>query len=91
MEGSARYGRNEAPFGGEDQARIAATKVVIIGRGGLGSHVAQQHAYLGVADYALVDFDIVTDSSLDRLVGAVDADVAAGTKKSPLPSGRSRR
>jgi molybdopterin-synthase adenylyltransferase len=76
-----RYSRNEALFGADGQAKIAATKVVIIGLGGLGSHVAQQLAYLGVADYGLVDFDIVTDSSLNRLVGAVDADVGAETKK----------
>jgi molybdopterin/thiamine biosynthesis adenylyltransferase len=79
--GGARYSRNEALFGAEGQAKIAVTKVAIIGLGGLGSHVAQQLAYLGAADYALVDFDIVTDSSLNRLVGAVDADLAAQTKK----------
>jgi len=79
--GSARYSRNEALFGADGQAKIAATKIAIIGLGGLGSHVAQQLAYLGVRDYALVDFDIVTESSLNRLVGAVDADVAAETKK----------
>jgi molybdopterin/thiamine biosynthesis adenylyltransferase len=41
----------------------------------------QQLAYLGVGDLAVVDFDIVTDSSLNRLVGAVDADVATESKK----------
>lgn len=76
-----RYSRNEALFGAAGQAKIAATRVVIVGLGGLGSHVAQQVAYLGVADYVLVDFDIVTDSSLNRLVGAADADIAAKTKK----------
>jgi molybdopterin/thiamine biosynthesis adenylyltransferase len=76
-----RYSRNEALFGAEGQRKIAQTKVAIIGLGGLGSHVAQQLAYLGVAEYTLVDFDIVTESSLNRLVGAIDADVAAQTKK----------
>jgi hypothetical protein len=77
----ARYSRNEALFGAEGQAKIAETKVAIVGLGGLGSHVVQQLAYLGVADYALVDFDIVTDSSLNRLVGAVDSDAASKAKK----------
>src|SRR2546423_9747119 len=76
-----RYSRNEVLFGPEGQQRIAATSVTIVGLGGLGSHVAQQLAYVGVADYGLVDFDVVTDSSLNRLVGAQDADVAAATKK----------
>lgn len=79
--GDARYSRNEALFGTEGQTKIATTKVAIVGLGGLGSHVAQQLAYLGVRDYALVDFDIVTESSLNRLIGAVDADAAAETKK----------
>jgi hypothetical protein len=79
--GAERYSRNEGLFGAEGQKRIAATKVAIAGLGGLGSHVAQQLAYLGVVDYGLVDFDTVTASSLNRLVGARDADVAAATKK----------
>jgi molybdopterin-synthase adenylyltransferase len=76
-----RFSRNEALFGAEGQRRIAATTVAIVGLGGLGSHVAQQLAYLGVADYGLVDHDVVTLSSMNRLVGAVDTDVAAETTK----------
>jgi molybdopterin-synthase adenylyltransferase len=76
-----RFSRNEALFGAEGQRRIAATPVVIVGLGGLGSHVAQQLAYLGVRDFTLVDDDAVTDSSLNRVVTAVDADVDATTLK----------
>lgn len=70
-----------ALFGSAGQRKIATTKVAIIGLGGLGSHVAQQLGYLGVADYGLVDPDVVTDSSMNRLVGAVDTDVAKQTTK----------
>jgi hypothetical protein len=76
-----RYSRNEALFGPEGQEKIAATKVTIVGVGGLGSHIVQQLAYLGVETQTPVDFDIVTSSSMNRLVGAVDADIAAKTKK----------
>ena len=76
-----RYSRNESLFGAEGQRRIAATKVAIVGLGGLGSHIAQQLAYLGVIDYGLIDFDIVTNSSLNRLIGATDQDVLQRTKK----------
>jgi molybdopterin/thiamine biosynthesis adenylyltransferase len=82
---SERYSRNEALFGAAGQRKVAATKVVIIGLGGLGSNVAQELAYLGVSDYGLVDFDVVTDSSLNRVVGAIDADVAASTTRSMIP------
>ena len=76
-----RFSRNEALFGPEGQEKIAATKVTIIGLGGLGSHIAQQLAYLGVETQTPVDFDIVTSSSMNRLIGAFDTDVAAKTKK----------
>lgn len=79
--GVDRYSRNEALFGVEGQARIAATKVAIGGLGGVGGPVAQQLAYLGVRDFAVIDFDVVTDSSLNRLVGAIDADVQVAAKK----------
>ncbi len=81
MTAERRYSRNEGLFGTEGQAKVAGTKVTIVGLGGLGSHVAQQLAYLGVRMFALVDFDIVTESSMNRLIGASDADVSAATKK----------
>lgn len=77
----ARYSRNIALFGVDGQRKIAETKVVIVGLGGLGSHLDQQLAYLGVLDYGLVDYDIVTKSSLNRLIGTVGANVAAHAPK----------
>lgn len=77
----SRYSRNIALFGPEGQDKIAATKVVIVGLGGLGSHLAQQLAYLGIVDFGLVDYDVVTSSSLNRLIGAVESDVEQETLK----------
>jgi hypothetical protein len=76
-----RYSRNEALFGAEGQAKVAATVVAIVGLGGLGSHVAQQLAYLGVGAFALIDDDTVTESSLNRLIGSEDSDVSDETHK----------
>lgn len=76
-----RYSRNEALFGTAGQDKIRATKVAVVGIGGLGSHLVQQLAYLGTAVYGLVDPDIVTDSSLNRLIGAFDSDVQGQTPK----------
>lgn len=78
---NTRYSRNEALFGAEGQNKIRNTRVAIVGLGGLGSHVAQQLAYLGVTDFLLVDDDILTDSSLNRLIGAYDSDVSVQTRK----------
>jgi molybdopterin-synthase adenylyltransferase len=76
-----RYSRSIALFGQEGQHKITATCVAIIGLGGLGSHVAQQLAYLGVVRYELIDDDVVTESSLNRVVGALPEDVEAETSK----------
>ena len=77
----SRYSRNIALFGPEGQKKIASRKVLIVGLGGLGSHLAQQLAYLGVVDFGLVDDDVVTSSSLNRLIGGVEFDVVAETPK----------
>lgn len=84
MTAESRYSRQELLFGTEGQARIAALKVAVIGLGGLGSHVVQQLAYLGVLNYALVDHDRITTTSLNRLVGGFEADVTARRYKVEL-------
>jgi molybdopterin/thiamine biosynthesis adenylyltransferase len=73
----ARNSRNIALFGSEGQTRIARTKVTIVGLGGLGAPLAQDLAYLGVLNYQLVDGDLVTPSSLNRLKGATPTDLGA--------------
>jgi hypothetical protein len=80
-EAEGRYSRNEALFGPSGQENIRRTSVGIVGLGGLGSHIAQQLAYLGVEMYALVDDDRVTQSSLNRLIGSLDRDIEQGTPK----------
>jgi len=77
MTGDARYARHIGLFGAEGQERIAATSAAIVGLGGLGCHVAQQVAYLGVTNFALADADAVSKSNLNRLVGAGEGDVGA--------------
>jgi hypothetical protein len=79
--GSERYSRNEGLFGVEGQQDIAATPVMIVGLGGLGSHVSQQLAYLGSVAFTLIDDDIVTDSSMNRVVTADNQDVELETLK----------
>lgn len=78
---TGRTDRNERLFGSDGQAAIAKLVVVIAGLGGLGSHVAQQLAYLGVRIFRLLDPDVVTASSLNRLIGAVPDDVERRSPK----------
>lgn len=77
MNDAPRFNRQELLFGMEGQRKIAEARIGIVGLGGLGSHVAQQTAHLGVVRYLLVDPDVVTQSGLNRLVGASLADLGS--------------
>jgi molybdopterin-synthase adenylyltransferase len=77
MNTDARYARHLALFGDEGQATVASTHAMIVGLGGLGSHVVQQLAYLGVHTFTLIDEDDVDESNLNRLIGAGPEDVGA--------------
>jgi hypothetical protein len=79
-----RYHRQELLFGKEGQDRLAAARVAVVGAGGIGSHVIQQAAYLGVGRIAVLDFDAVEESNLNRLVGAWDADLDSGARKTGI-------
>jgi saccharopine dehydrogenase-like NADP-dependent oxidoreductase len=74
---SERFDRQILLFGAAGQKYLATTRVAIVGLGGLGSHVAQQLAYLGVRSFVLIDRDRVSRSNLNRLVGATEEDAAA--------------
>jgi len=81
MTTESRFDRQEAFFGKEGQRRLNIARVAIVGLGGLGCHVNQQLAYLGVRNVALIDGDVITGSSLNRVVGAAVDDVTASTSK----------
>jgi molybdopterin/thiamine biosynthesis adenylyltransferase len=51
----------------------------VIGAGGGGSILVEQLAHLGVGALTVVDFDVVRDVNLSRIVGATPADI--GVKK----------
>ena len=76
-----RFHRQELLFGQEGQASIEDCRVAVVGLGGLGSHVAQQLAYLGTRSFALIDDDRTSASSMNRLIGAIPSDVEGGTPK----------
>ncbi len=70
-----RYARHLGLFGARGQERIGSSTVGIVGLGGLGTHVAQQLAHLGVGGCVLIDGDVVSTSNLNRLIGATEDDV----------------
>jgi molybdopterin/thiamine biosynthesis adenylyltransferase len=80
-ESEDRFSRQVALFGPEGQRKIRDTRALIVGLGGLGSHLAQQLTFLGVPDDALIDHDIITASSRNRVIGSRSADVEEKTPK----------
>ncbi len=54
--------------GADGQARLLASKVLLVGAGGLGSPAALYLAAAGVGTLALIDFDVVDVSNLQRQV-----------------------
>ena len=64
------------------QKRIKATSVLCIGAGGLGSPIAMYLAAAGVGKIAIVDFDTVDYSNLQRQILHTDADVGRSKAES---------
>ncbi|GMH32893.1 hypothetical protein BSKO_00727 [Bryopsis sp. KO-2023] len=71
--------RNIQFFGEESQLKVANSFVVVVGLGGVGSHLAHLLLRSGVGRLRLVDFDLVSLSSLNRHAVATREDV--GTPK----------
>ncbi len=73
----ARYARHILlpQVGMEGQRRLAASKVLVVGAGGLGSPALLYLAAAGVGTLGVVDADVVETSNLQRQVIHGDADV----------------
>jgi len=57
------------------QARLANSRVAVLGLGGIGSNVALQLAYAGVRNFTLLDPDKVEDSNLNRQLSYEPSDI----------------
>jgi molybdopterin/thiamine biosynthesis adenylyltransferase len=70
-----RNDRQVLAFGEEGQRDIEAQNVVVVGVGGLGAHISQGLAYLGVIDCATIDHDKISITNLNRTPGAYPSDI----------------
>jgi molybdopterin/thiamine biosynthesis adenylyltransferase len=62
----ARYARNLGTIGVEGQTRLLQASVAIVGLGGLGGHVTEALARMGVGHLILIDGDVFEDHNLNR-------------------------
>ena len=76
-----RHDRQVRFFMKEGQERLRATKVAVVGTGGLGSHAVQQLAFLGVGNIIVVDEDVPDITNLNRLIGTHHDDHLSGITK----------
>ena len=76
-----RFDRQMALFGGEGQKKIGASRVAVVGVGGLGTHVVQQLALLGVGGLILIDSEELDPTNGNRYVTMRHDDSCPGTPK----------
>lgn len=80
----ARYDRNARFFGQNGQDSLEAASVAVVGVGGLGTHVVQQLALLGVGRLLLIDSEEVEETNRNRYVGLRQCDPVPGILKVEL-------
>jgi hypothetical protein len=79
-----RLERNLPLLGEAGQAKTRAARVVIVGVGGLGTHVVQQLTLLGVGHLGLIDSEELDWTNLNRYIGVRHDDPIPGSRKVDL-------
>ena len=62
----ARYERNSRTLSPEENKRLWACRVCVVGCGGLGGHVIEQLGRLGIGHLTAIDGDVFVESNLNR-------------------------
>lgn len=75
MSEMLRYSRNKELISEEEQQKLANFAVAVIGLGGLGGHISEQLARLGIGKLILIDADKVDESNLNRQLFATEKSV----------------
>jgi hypothetical protein len=70
-----RFARHVLMFGAPGQQILRDMTVAVVGAGGGGSLLVEMLAHLGVGRIVVVDYDVVDETNLSRIVGATIADV----------------
>ncbi len=68
-----RFSRTELVLGTDTLTRLKATKVAVVGVGGVGGYVVEALARSGIGALILVDHDVVSISNLNRQIIALES------------------
>jgi len=72
---NSRQNRTVTAWGEAAQADLVRRRVLVVGAGSVGLDVALRLAASGLVHITIMDFDLVEEQNLDRLVGATRRDV----------------
>lgn len=75
MRLEGRYSRNRKTLTDDDQLKLAASCVAVVGCGGLGGYIAEELARLGVGRLILIDGDRLEVSNLNRQLMATELNI----------------
>jgi hypothetical protein len=88
---NARQDRTVTAWGADVQSDLVRRRVLVIGAGSLGLDVAVRLAASGLVNITVMDFDLVEERNLDRLVGTTCRDVTLRRSKVHVASREARR
>ena len=83
-ESNNEHDRQVRMFGAAGQRVLRASKVAVIGLGGVGSLVVEYLARLGVGNLVVIDPDEIEGTNLSRVVGATPVDVETRQLKTQI-------
>lgn len=70
-----RYARNKELISEAEQQKLKGFTAAVVGLGGLGGHIAEQLARLGIGNLILIDGDKVDESNLNRQLFATEKNI----------------
>jgi molybdopterin/thiamine biosynthesis adenylyltransferase len=72
---SNRFDRNKELISEIEQEKLNNFTVAVVGLGGLGGHIAEQLARLGIGKLILIDGDRIDESNLNRQLFAIEKNI----------------
>lgn len=77
-----KFSRNELYWGADFQAHLKDIKIIVAGLGGVGGFALEALARVGISNFLIIDFDIVSKSNINRQLIALNSTI--GIKKTEV-------